>query len=150
MSNQLISGEYFYKGRINYFLVKCHIYQGNKQIYNIYNQANGKWIKCETGTTCCFLGTWGWLKKATCKLATNSAARIQTFCGDLGVCLSTASLVPALSKQCPACPESKHSAGQISAASSALTANRRVQSHGQFAKGVERISSKTLFLHFHT
>ena len=35
MSNQLISGEYFYKGRINYFLVKCHIYQGNKQIYNI-------------------------------------------------------------------------------------------------------------------
>ena len=34
MSNQLISGEYFYKGRINYFLVKCHIYQGNKQIYN--------------------------------------------------------------------------------------------------------------------
>ena len=35
MSNQLISGEYFYKGRINYFLVKCHIYQGNKQIYNV-------------------------------------------------------------------------------------------------------------------
>lgn len=34
MSNQLISGEYFYKGRINYFLVKCHIYQGNKKIYN--------------------------------------------------------------------------------------------------------------------
>ena len=34
MSNQLISGEYLYKGRINYFLVKCHIYQGNKQIYN--------------------------------------------------------------------------------------------------------------------
>ena len=37
MSNQLISGEYFYKGRINYFLVKCHIYQGNKQIYNQQN-----------------------------------------------------------------------------------------------------------------
>ena len=37
MSNQLISGEYFYKGRINYFLVKCHIYQGNKQIYNVHN-----------------------------------------------------------------------------------------------------------------
>ena len=34
MSNQLISGEYFYKGRIKHFLVKCHIYQGNKQIYN--------------------------------------------------------------------------------------------------------------------
>ena len=29
-----MSGEYLYKGRINYFLVKCHIYQGNKQIYN--------------------------------------------------------------------------------------------------------------------
>ena len=93
-----------------------------------------------------FLELVGGLKTATCKLATNIAARIQTFCGDLGVCLSTASLVPPLSKQCPACPESKHSAGQISAASSALTANRRVQSHGQFAKGVKRISSETPFL----
>ena len=42
MSNQLISGEYFYKGRINYFLVKCHIYQGNKQIYNFNNRSDTK------------------------------------------------------------------------------------------------------------
>ena len=53
MSNQLISGEYFYKGRINYFLVKCHIYQGNKQIYNdIYRYIYGEYLLyCVTGVT---------------------------------------------------------------------------------------------------
>ena len=45
MSNQLISGEYLYKGRINYFLVKCHIYQGNKQIYNYFKRSHYNYIK---------------------------------------------------------------------------------------------------------
>ena len=34
MSNQLISSEYLYKGKIYYYLVKYPICPGNKQIYN--------------------------------------------------------------------------------------------------------------------
>ena len=34
MSNQLISSEYLYRGKIYYYLVKYPICPGNKQIYN--------------------------------------------------------------------------------------------------------------------
>ena len=31
LKNVKSTGEYLYKGRINYFLVKCHIHLGNKK-----------------------------------------------------------------------------------------------------------------------
>ena len=59
MSNQLISGEYFYKGRINYFLVKCHIYQGNKQIYNLINAYHTKMkYLLSQSPVCCSVWQW--------------------------------------------------------------------------------------------
>ena len=49
MSNQLISSEYLYKGKIYYYLVKYPICPGNKQIYNEKNDYDKIFAQQHTG-----------------------------------------------------------------------------------------------------